>query len=156
MELNPEMLLESAINAPLDTKVIPCPEGEYTMLISKLDIRTGTDKNGNGYTLLNVTLDVEDQAVREFTMRDKVYVQHSCKLDIAVNPTTGLPMLDDGKGKNIDLGRLREAVDLNEDGQQFNMNMLLNRIVKGKVTQRTVEETGEVYAEVKRGKIIHV
>lgn len=156
MELNPEMLLESAINAPLETKLIPCPEGEYTMLISALAIRTGTDKNGDGYTLLNVTLEVEDQSVRESTGREKVFVQHSCKLDIVANPANGQPMLDTGKGKNIDLGRLREACDLNEEGQDFTMNMLLNRIVKGKVTQRTVEETGDVYAEVKRGKIIHV
>lgn len=156
MELNPEMLLETATKAAFDTKVAPCPEGDYTMLISKLDIRTGTNRNGDAYCMLSVTLEVEDQAVREQLGRDKIFVQHSGMLDIIANPTTGLPMLDDAKGKNIDLGRLREACDLNEPKKEFNINMLLNRIVRGKVTHRENEDTGDVYAEVKRGKIIHI
>jgi len=156
MELNPEMLLESATKAAFDTKVAPCPEGDYTMLISKLDIRTGMNKNNEAYTMLNVTLEVEDQAVREQLGRDKVFVQHSGMLDIIADPATDLPKLDDSKGKNIDLGRIREACDLNEPKKEFNMNMLLNRIVRGKVTHRSNEDTGEVYAEVKRGKLIHI
>jgi hypothetical protein len=156
MELNPEMLLESAVKAAFDTKVLPCPEGEYTLLISKLTLRSGTNKNGEPYNMLNVLLSVEDQGVREELGRDEVYVQHACMLDIVDNPKTGQPMLDPGKGKNIDLGRLREACDLNDPKQEFNMNMLLNRLIKGKVSQRTDEETGDVYAEVKRGKIIHI
>jgi len=156
MELNPEMLLESAVKAAFDTKVPPCPEGEYTLLISKLTPRSGINKNGEPYCMLNVLLEVEDQAVREELGRDQVFVQHSCMLDLVTNPTTGLPMLDDAKGKNIDLGRLRAACDLNEPGQEFSMNMLLNRIVKGKVTHRADKETGELYGEVNRGKIIHI
>ena len=156
MELNPEMLLESATKAAFDTKIPPCPEGEYTLLISKLTPRSGINKNGEPYCMLNVLLEVEDQAVREELGRDQVIVQHSCMLDIITNPATGQPMLDPGRFKNIDLGRLREACDLNEKDKEFNMNMLLNRIVKGRVTHRTNEETSDVYAEVIRGKIIHV
>jgi len=156
MELNAEMLLESAVKAAFDTKILPCPEGEYNLLISKLTLRSGIDKNGEPYNMLNVLLSVEDQGVREALAREEVYVQHTCKLDVILNPETGLPMLDNGKGKNIDLGRLRAACDLNEPEQDFNMNMLLNRIVKGKVTQRENEETGDIYAEVNRGKIIHI
>lgn len=156
MELNPEMLLDAATKVAFDTTVVPCPEGDYTMLISKLTPRSGTNKNGEAYCMLNVLLEVEDQAVREALGRDKVYVQHACMLDIITNPETGQPMLDTGKGKNIDLGRLREACDLNEPKKEFSMNMLLNRIVRGKVTHRTNEETGDIYAEVNRGKIIHI
>ena len=156
MELNPEMLLDAATKVAFDTKVAPCPEGVYTMLISKLDIRTGTNKNGEAYCMLNVMLEVEDQVVREQLGRDKVFVQHAAMLDIINDPATGLPKLDDAKGKNIDLGRIREACDLNEPKKEFNMNMLLNRLVKGSVTIRTNEENGDQYAEVKHGKIIHI
>lgn len=156
MELNPEMLLESFTKAAFDTKVAPCPEGDFTLLISKIDIYSGVNKNGDPYCMASFLLEVEDQAVRDELGRDKVFVTHSASLDIVVDPATGLPKLDDAKGKNIDLGRIREACDLNEHKKDFNMNMLLNRIVRGKVSHKPDETSEEVRAEVKRGKLIHI
>ena len=57
--------------------------------------------------------------------------------------------LDMGKGKNVALGRLREATDLNVPGQPFAMAMFPGRLAKIKVTQRPGTEPDQVYNDVR-------
>ena len=57
--------------------------------------------------------------------------------------------LDMGKGKNVALGRLREATDLNVPGQPFAMAMFPGRLAKIKVTQRPGNEPDQVYNDVR-------
>ena len=103
--------------------------------------------------MLDVHLDIDDANAREVTQRDEVIVRHSCSLDVIKGPN-GKPMIDERPGTNIDLGRLRTAVGMNIQGQDFNLNMLIGQPVKVLVTHRqNPDNPEEVYAEVKRGKV---
>lgn len=136
--------LDMQVTETNDTKVIPVPVGEYTALISKIEVRpwqSKKDPSKSGLSL-DVTCEIDDQAVKEFLGRDKITVRYSPMLDI-----NDAGMLDMGKGKNIGLGRLREATDLNVPGQPFSFNMLMGRVLKVAVTHRIDGE--DVFAEVK-------
>jgi hypothetical protein len=112
-----------------DTKVALCPAGEYQAMIDKIEPRSGTiskgERTGEPWASLNVTWTVTDQAVLALLGRDKVNVFQSVMLDLT--PTGGLDM---GSGKNVNLGRLREAVNLNQPGQPFSPTMLQGRLAK--------------------------
>lgn len=112
-----------------DTKRIPCPVGEHSAIIEKVEPRTGTigkgERTGQPWAALNVTYSITEPGVLELLQRDKVTVTDMVMLDL-----TGQGGLDMGPGKNIDLGRLREACNLNQKGQPFSPMMLNGRMVK--------------------------
>jgi hypothetical protein len=54
-----------------------------------------------------------------------------------------------GKGKNVSLGRLREATGLNEKGRPFGFRMLVGQMARVRVKHRPDNKNPEiVYAEV--------
>ena len=55
--------------------------------------------------------------------------------------------MDMGKGRNVGLGRLREALNLNQPGQVFSFSMIPGRLAKVAVSHRIDGEN--IYAEVK-------
>ena len=145
-------LSEAVVTAANSTNIIPCPEGEFPAIIKKFDIRAWSKEDRSG-VMLDVHLDIDDANAREVTQRDEVIVRHSCSLDVIKGPN-GKPMIDERPGTNIDLGRLRTAVGMNIQGQDFNLNMLIGQPVKVLVTHRqNPDNPEEVYAEVKRGKV---
>ena len=145
-------LSEANVSSANSTNIIPCPEGEFPAIIKKFDIRAWSKDDRSG-VMLDVHLDIDDANAREVTQRDEVIVRHSCSLDVIKGPN-GKPMIDERPGTNIDLGRLRTAVGMNIQGQDFNLNMLIGQPVKVLVTHRqNPDNPEEVYAEVKRGKV---
>ena len=80
--------------------------------------------------------------MKELLGRDKVTVRQGIMLDI-----TDSGGLDMGKGRNIGLGRLREAIGLNTPGQPFSFSMVAGRVAKVNVSHRIDGEN--IYAEVK-------
>ena len=145
-------LSEANVSSANSTNIIPCPEGEFPAIIKKFDIRAWSKEDRSG-VMLDVHLDIDDANAREVTQRDEVIVRHSCSLDVIKGPN-GKPMIDERPGTNIDLGRLRTAVGMNIQGQDFNLNMLIGQPVKVLVTHRqNPDNPEEVYAEVKRGKV---
>ena len=145
-------LSEANVSSANSTNIIPCPEGEFPAIIKKFDIRAWSKEDRSG-VMLDVHLDIDDANAREVTQRDEVIVRHSCSLDVIKGPN-GKPMIDERPGTNIDLGRLRTAVGMNIQGQDFNLNMLIGQPVKVLVTHRqNPDNPEEIYAEVKRGKV---
>lgn len=145
-------LSEATITSANSTNIIPCPEGEFPAIIKKFDIRAWSKDDRSG-VMLDVHLDIDDAGAREVTQRDEVIVRHSCSLDVIKGPN-GKPMIDERPSTNIDLGRLRTAVGMNKEGENFNLNMLIGQPVKVLVTHRqNPDNPEEVYAEVKRGKV---
>jgi hypothetical protein len=55
--------------------------------------------------------------------------------------------MDTGKGKNVTLGRLREALGLNQPGTPFSFRQLIGRAAKISVTQRV--DGDQIYNDVK-------
>lgn len=131
-----------------DTKRVPCPAGEFQAIIEKVEPKTGTigkgERMGQPWAGLSVTYNIQDPAVLALVNRDKVTITDTVMLDLT--PQGGLDM---GPQKNIALGRLREACNLNQKGQPFSPMMLAGRFVK--VSVRHVpgyKDPSELQAEV--------
>lgn len=144
---NPESFLDATLNEPNSTVSIPCPEGEYIALaLDEPKIRTfeGKKESNKGVQYISLDIDwtIEDPAVMEVTQRKPTKVRQSLMLDLTENGA-----LDMGKGKNIGLGRLREAVGLNKPGQAFSFRQLQGRQARVRVTHRVVED--RIYDEIK-------
>lgn len=141
---NPEQFLDMQVTESNDTKTIPVPVGEYIAVVEDVKCRQWQSKNDpskSGLTL-DLTWSVDDAAVKELLGRDKVTVRQGIMLDL-----TDAGGLDMGKGRNIGLGRLREALGLNAPGQPFSFSMVAGRVAKVSVSHRIDGEN--IYAEVK-------
>lgn len=141
---DPNQFLDIQFTEANDTKIIPVPVGEFTAVADKAECRTWQSKKDpskSGVTL-EVTWAIDDPGVKELLGRDTVTVRQGVMLDL-----TDEGGLDMGKGRNVGLGRLREALGLNVPGQPFAISMIPGRVAKVKVDHRIDGEN--VYAEVK-------
>ena len=141
---DPNQFLDMQVEGSNDTKTIPVPAGEFTAIAEKVECRawqSKKDPSKSGLTL-EVHWNIDDNSVKELIGRDKVTVRQGVMLDL-----TDSGSLDMGKGRNIGLGRLREALDLNQAGSPFAFSMIPGRMAKVKVEHRVVDDA--IYAEVK-------
>ena len=141
-----DSFLQSSTTEANDTKIIPCPPGEFAAIIDKI---TPKQVQFNGGTETRIVLDVqwliEDAGAKAATGRDVVTVKQAIFLD--TTPTGGLDM---AQGKNVALGRLREAVGKNTPGEPFSFAMLPGLMAKVSVSHRQDKNDPEVsYAEIK-------
>jgi hypothetical protein len=144
MSFDPNTFLNMTVEETNDTKSIPCPAGEYLALAEKVDIKTWSARDGSSSGLkVDILWDIQDENVKALLGRDSVKVGQQQMLDL-----TDTGQLDMGKGKNIGLGRIREALNLNVAGQPFSFGMIQGRMAKVIVSHRAVGE--DVYAEIKK------
>lgn len=144
MTFDPASFLNQTFNEALDTKVVPCPVGEYVALAEKVDVQTWSKKDGSASGLkLAIVWDIQDENVKSLLGRDVVRVPQQQMLDL-----TESGELDFGKGHNVGLGRIREALGLNTPGEPFSFDMIQGRIAKVAVTHRADGE--DLYAEIKK------
>lgn len=143
MSFDPNTFLNQSYDEALDTKVVPCPVGEYLGLADKVEILPWAAKDGSSSGLkLQVLWDIQDDNVRQLLGRDVVKVPQQQMLDL-----TETGQLDFGKGKNVGLGRIREALKLNTAGEPFSFSMIQGRMAKVKVSHRSNGE--DLYGEIK-------
>lgn len=114
---DPNAFLDQVIEEVGSTEIIPIPAGEYMATIDKKEITQWSKRDDPTVSglKLKVTWSLEDQAVRELLNREKVTVVQDIMLDM-----TDTGSLDMGKGRNVELNRLRAAIDLNVSGFSFN------------------------------------
>jgi hypothetical protein len=129
MQFDAQNFMNAVFTEVNDTKIVPCPAGEFYAQIEKVEPKSGTigkgERVGEPWASLAVTYTIEDEAVKQLVGRDIVRVTDGVMLDL-----TASGGLDMGKGKNIALGRLREATGLNQPGKQFSPLMLVGQRVK--------------------------
>lgn len=143
MSFDAQSFLDATVSSSNSTRVIPVPLGEYMGIIDKVSPRQWQSKDGTQSGIaLDVIWLVEDAGVKQALGRDTVTVKQGVMLDL--NTSGGLDLSD---GKNIGLGRLREAVGKNEEGQPFAFSMLPGLSAKISVTHRVNGE--DTFAEVK-------
>lgn len=143
MSFDPSTFLNQTFDEALDTKVIPCPVGEYLGLAEKVEVKPWAARDGSSSGLkLEIMWNIEDDNVRQLLGRDKILVKQDQMLDL-----TDTGQLDLGKGKNVGLGRIREALGLNTAGEPFSFAMIQGRMAKVKVSHRPVGE--DLFAEIK-------
>lgn len=118
------------------TTYTPIPEGEFKAIVDKQAIRQAKDS-----LILDITWKIDDPVVAEATGIETPSCRQSIFLDVAENGT-----IDFGKGKNINLGRLREALGQNRSGAPWSFGMLVGQIAKVKTKQRKDGEN--IYTDV--------
>lgn len=142
-DFNPETFLNQTVEGALDTKIIVCPVGEYNAMADKVTIEKWAARDGSSSGLkLKIMWDILDDDAKAVTGRDNLRVKQEQMLDL-----TDTGQLDMSKGKNVGLGRIREALDLNEPGKPFSFSMIQGRMAKVRVSHRTAGE--DVYDEIK-------
>jgi len=137
--------LNTEITGALDTEITPCPADTYPASISKVELRQWKKKDdpSQGGLALDLIWEIQDEEVKRICNRDKVSVKQGIMLDL-----TDSGKLDTSKGRNIGLGKLRDALGLNEEGQPFSFSMLDGRMANVTVSHRPVGD--DIFAEVKR------
>lgn len=144
---DPNTFMEMTTDAANSTVSVPVPAGEYVAFIEKVEARQWKKKDDPSVAgmALDIIWNIDDANVKALLERDKVTVKQGIMLDL--NDVGGLDM---GKGKNVSLGKLREAVNLNNPGQPFGFRMLEGRPAKVVVVHRPDDKNSElIYAEVK-------
>lgn len=126
------------------TQFVPVPAGEYVAVVDEVKARQWKNKDDptKQGMAVDVTWLIDDANVKALLERDKVTVKQGVMLDL--NDNGGI---DTGKGKNVTLGRLREATGLNDPGRAFSFSQLKGKVAKVTVTHRI--EGDAIYAEVK-------
>lgn len=145
---DPAAFTNLTINDASSTVLVPVPVGEYVALVEKAECRSWQSKDGSQSGLtLDVIWEIQDESVKQLLERQKVTVKQGVMLDLT-DDGKGLAM---GKGKNVTLGRLREACGKNVPGQAFSFPMLTGCMAKVSVSHRTDPNKPDViYAEVKQ------
>ena len=141
---SPDQFLDMPIEGSNDTKVVPVPVGEYTAVAEDVKVRQwqAKDDPSKSGLALDIVWNVDDAGLRELLGREKITCKQGIMLDL-----TDSGSIDMGKGRNIGLGRLREALGLNDPGQPFSFTMIPGRLAKVSIKHRVHEE--DVFAEVK-------
>ena len=144
---DPKAFLDVTFNEANSTVRTPIPIGEHLAVIDSVDIASGV-KDNRQWNRLDVTYLIDDPKVKEALGRDKVTISQGLMLDFT--PQGGL---DFSKGRNVTLGRLREAVGLNQPGQPFGFRMLVGKPLKIVVghspSTRPGAQPGDVFENVK-------
>jgi hypothetical protein len=146
---SPETFMNAVYTEVNDTKIVPCPVGEFPAQIVEVTPKSGTiskgERTGEPWAMLQVNWETSDPSACAATGRDKVRVRQGIMLDLT--PAGGL---DFGPGRNVQLGRLREATGLNQPGQPFSPSMFTGRSGRISVAHRIDDRDGvTVQAEVK-------
>lgn len=139
---DPDQFAQMPIEGSNSTERIPIDENEYPAIVDTIKFRPSKGKDGTEYLWLDVNWSIDDQEQREKLGREKVTCRQSLSLDRLENGS-----LDMGKGRNVDLGKLREAVGLNTPGQPFQFSMLVGCTAKVKIKNR--QDGDDTYSDVK-------
>lgn len=135
---DPDNFMSTQVTEASSTTYEPIPEGEYNAVIKEVKPRS----TESGKVILDVTWSIDDQAVKDKTGLADPTTRQSIFLDLT--PSGGL---DASRGKNIQLGRLREALGQNENGKPWSPAQLLGNVARVTLKHRMYE--GNIYADVK-------
>ena len=155
MDFDVQGFLNATFTEQLDTKIIPVPEGDWQGQIKSLSTKEGDIKNGDNagkkWLMMTIQWDVgtANPQLAAVTNREENNVRQEFFCDVKYDPMGKIAGLDLGKGKNIALGRVLEAVGLN-NGQPWSPMMLIGRPAFVAVSHRVDPSDPTIkYAEVK-------
>jgi len=143
-QFDPATFIDAVVTEANATVSTPVPVGEYLATAGEVKIESWVSKADPTKSGLRAEVPwviENNDAVSQVTGRPKNTVRQSIMLDLT--PEGGLDM---GKGMNVQLGKLREAVGLNQPGQPFSFRMIQGRTGKVKVEHEPYN--GALYAKV--------
>lgn len=125
-DFNPDLFMQTSVEGKNATQRIPFPVRKYPGVIKEVVVRQspGVKDPTAVWTFcdLTVTLSVPPELLEQ-TGRRNSDLRFSFLLDVLTNDKGETIGLDMGKGKNIQLGRLREALGQNT-GDAWNFGKL--------------------------------
>lgn len=126
------------------TEMVPIDEGEYRAISGELEWSevTSSKDPSKKWPKLRVPWTIESPEQSAKTGRAAIRINQDILLD-----RTPEGMLDMGEGKNIALGRLRNALGLNQKGVPFRFDQIPGRQALVKVKHRSYE--GRIFEEIK-------
>lgn len=136
--INPDTFSNLVITEAMDTTAPQVPAGDRPMYIKSQKLRQQGE-----YWLMDLMCVATDQESIEVTGKDEPIVRGSVFIDF-----TPEGALDFGKGKNVQLGRLREAVNQNQKGKPWSPGMLVGTSFTGNVQHR-IDKNGNPQADIK-------
>lgn len=118
MAFDAKAFMAQKVTAPMSTEREKVPEGQYRAMIDAgegwIEFASGEigkgERAGEQWVSANIRFLIQDEAVKAELGRDKVIVRKKIFLDL--DKAGGL---DVAKGRNVELGALREAVNQNND-----------------------------------------
>ncbi len=144
-----QSFLNSQTQSATSTKRIPIPVGTYSAVITEVKVRpnvAGKKDPTKSYNFLDYVLDLvltpEAQAVMETT---EATIRRSYSIIVELNESG--TALATGKGKNVALGKFREALGQNEDGKPWSPRTPVGKMVKAVVTHRT-DDAGDALDQI--------
>lgn len=140
---SPESFMSSQFTDANETSFKAVPEGEYPAVVKEVACNSWQSRDGSRSGLkLDLTWIIDDAGVKAVTGMEEPNVKQSVMLDL-----TDSGGLATGTNKNVNLGRLREAVGQNQAGKPWNPGMLQGQVARVSVKHRLYEE--QTFAEVK-------
>lgn len=118
---DPDAFMQTQTDSAMDTVLTPVPPGDRQGQIDSIKVRQNTTLGGDTYTIMDVNWHILDDESKKVTGMAKPTCRQSVFLDLTTEGS-----LDNGKGKNIQLGRLREAVGQNSKGKKWSPGMLVS------------------------------
>lgn len=136
---DPELFLSQTAEGSMSTQVLVCPAGEYVAVIDDISFEQfqGKKDPSKTFTKMEVKWSIDDAGVRAKLGRDKITVPQQLFIDLAASGG-----FDMSQGKNVSLGRLREAVGQNGP-HAWSPAMLKGNVAKVKVEVESSTQYGE-------------
>lgn len=124
-----DAFMNTAVDAPMATAMSGVPEGEYVAMVGDFDSSafksiSYTDKKSGQQVnrqVLEIPFVIDDANLKAQLGREQVTHRESYWLDFDANGK-----LDTGPDKNVNLGKLRDALGQNVAGQSWAPAMLRN------------------------------
>lgn len=137
---------EAVSNETLSTSVTPIPAGEHNAQIEDYKFSPGTSKkDGKSYMALDITYRFfDDNGALAALLGREAKLTKSIFLD--VSPQGGLDMT---KGKNISLGKIREALNQNIPGVPWALPMIKGGALRLLITEDPAPSGDAIYNGIK-------
>lgn len=140
--------MNETVDAVLDTSFVPVPDGDHMGQIGveekSVDISHGVSpKNNKPWMRLDVQVELTDPNLKAQLKREKVTVRYGIMLDLNEQGK-----LDMRPQRNVNLGKLRDAVNQNRPGP-WSFAMLKGQPIKVRTKQRKAEDGSDnIYTDV--------
>lgn len=137
--------LMTELNQANSTDFVLCPKGVWPAQVKDLKPKELT-RDGETRMVVDVIFEVSDPNAMATAGVDTPFViRKGVFLDMTPQGT-----IDMGKGKNVELGRLREALGMNVPGQPFSFVAMKGRFLRAQVDHRVdPNDSSKVYSDVK-------
>lgn len=144
---DPAIFEQAITESESSSSLLPIPAGEYNAIIEDYKFNQGVSKKNNeNYVSMLITYSIIDdtgELARAIARPPKV--SHTYFVD-----TNASGAFDFGQGKNVWLGKIRNAVGMNAPGQSFSFSMLKGQALRIVVSTEPSKDDPEViYNRVK-------